>query len=207
MSVRIAIAEDQRMVRELLAALLVKQSGFRIVSEAGTGREAVRLAQSEHPDVLILDVGLPDLDGFEVARAVRTGSPETKIVALSVHSEERFVQHMLKAGADGYVVKSAALDELVQAINAVTQGKMYLSPGIARQALRGAPGGRSRLGHRERQVLAMIAEGRRSAEIAARLGISAGTVEVHRRNIMQKLDLHSIAELTKYAVREGLTSI
>lgn len=207
MSVRIAIAEDQRMIRELLAALLKKQSGFRIVSEAGTGREAVKLAQSKRPDVLILDVGLPDLDGIEVARAVRTGSPQTKILALSIHSDERFVRHMLSAGADGYVVKSGALEELVQAINAVTQGKMYLSPGIARQALRGAPGGSSRLGRRERQVLVLISEGRRSAEIAARLGISAGTVDVHRRNIMQKLDLHSIAELTKYAVREGLTSI
>lgn len=210
MSIRIELAEDQRLIRELLASVLGHEADFEIVAEAGTGRDAIALAQSTHPDIVVLDISLPDLDGMEVARALRKAQPKLAILALSIHEEPYFVQEMLRAGADGYVVKSAAVRELVQAIRTVSQGSMYLSPSITRQAVgRGQAflsGAAARLSAREREVLILIANGKTSAEIAARLSISAGTVEAHRRNIMTKLGLHTIAELTKYAVREGLTS-
>jgi two-component system NarL family response regulator len=209
MSIRIEIAEDQRLIRELLAGVLAREPGFEIVAEAATGREAIALAHSTQPDILILDVALPDLDGMEVARTLRKSQPKLAILALSIHEEPYFVQQMLRAGADGYVVKSAAVAELVQAIRSVKQGKMYLSPAITRHAvgknLALHSSAVARLSAREREVLVLIANGKTSAEIAAQLSISVGTVDAHRRNIMAKLGLHTVAELTKYAVREGLT--
>jgi DNA-binding NarL/FixJ family response regulator len=206
MTIRIAIAEDQRLIRELLVAVLGREFDFEVVAEASTGREAITAIQSAHPDVLVLDVALPDIDGMEVARAVRKAQAKLPILALSIHEDSYSVREMLRAGADGYVVKSAAVGELVEAIRSVTQGRMYLSPAIARLAVGKAFPDSAGLTRREREVLALIANGKHSAEIAARLSISAGTVEAHRRNIMTKLGLHSIAELTKYAVREGLSS-
>ena len=208
MTIRIAIAEDQRMMRELLSALLARESDFQVVGEAASGREALALAARLAPDVLLLDIGLPDLGGAEVARTLRKNGTPVKLLALSIHAERHAVQQMLAAGADGYVVKSSALQELVQAIRAVAQGKVYLSPDITREALPdvddedGAP-----LAARERQVLALLAEGKRSSEIGRKLAISTATVEAHRRNIMRKLGLHTIAQLTKYAVRKGLTPL
>jgi DNA-binding NarL/FixJ family response regulator len=209
MSIRIEIAEDQRLIRELLAGVLAREADFQIVAEATNGREAIALAQSTRPDILVLDVSLPDMDGMEVARTLRKAQPKLVILALSIHEEPYFVQEMLRAGADGYVVKSAAVKELVQAIRSANQGSMYLSPAVTRHAVgKGLAvlSGAARLSARERQVLVLIANGKTSAEIATKLSISAGTVEAHRRNIMTKLGLHTIAELTKYAVREGLTS-
>jgi DNA-binding NarL/FixJ family response regulator len=205
MSIRIAIAEDQRLVRELLIAVLSRESDFAIVAEAGTGHEAIAIAASARPDILVLDIALPDIDGLEVARSVRRTQPKLPILALSIHEESYFVREMLQAGADGYVVKSAAVAELVQAIRTVRAGRMYLSPAIARQAIGKQPS--AQLGPRERQVLTLLANGRHSAEIATELSISVSTVEAHRRNIMTKLGIHTVAELTKYAVREGLTSL
>ncbi len=208
MTIRIAIAEDQRLMRELLSALLVRERDFHVVGEASNGAEALAIAAQLEPDVLVLDIGLPDMDGIEVARTLRKSVPSLKLLVLSVHAERHFVQQMLRAGADGYVVKTSALGELVQAIRAVGEGKIYLSPEITREALpedrveAGAP-----LGSRERQVLALIADGKRSSEIGTRLHISTATVEAHRRNIMRKLGLHTVAELTKYAIRKGLTSL
>ena len=208
MSVRIGLAEDQRLVRELLAGVLAREAGFEVVGEAATGREAIALAQSAQPDILVLDVALPDLDGIAVARALSKDQPKLAILALSIHEEPYFVQEMLRAGARGYVVKSAAVGELVQAIHSVRQGRMYLSPAVTRHALAASlpPSSAVRLSSREREVLVLVANGMHSAEIAAELSISVGTVEAHRRNIMAKLGLHTIAELTKYAVREGLIS-
>lgn len=209
MSIRIELAEDQRLIRELLAGVLALEADFKVVAEAGTGREAIALAQSTQPDIVVLDISLPDIDGMEVTRILRAAQPKLAILALSIHQEPYFVQEMLRAGAVGYVVKSAAVRELVQAIRLVNQGIMYLSPAITRQALgagMASSSGGARLSAREREVLILIANGRTSAEIAAELAISAGTVEAHRRNLMAKLGLHTIAELTKYAVREGLTS-
>ena len=208
MTIRLAIAEDQRMVRELLTALLAHEADFQVVGEASSGREAIDVAGRLAPDVLVLDIGLPDLDGIEVARALRKSAPSVKLLTLSIHAERQFVRRMLNAGVDGYVVKSSAVQELVQAIRAVAAGKLYLSPDIAREALpeaaaeEGGP-----LAARERQVLALLAEGKRSSDIGQSLGISTATVEAHRRNIMRKLGLHTIAELTKYAVRKGLTPL
>jgi two-component system NarL family response regulator len=209
--IRIVIAEDQRLVRELMATLLGRESDMAIVGEASTGPEALRAVHASLPDVLLLDIGLPELDGVEVARTLRKESAPSRIIALSVHTERRFVQEMLQIGVEGYIVKSAAVKELVQAIRTVMEGRVYLSPEIAHEALeRMGPVSLSRmarLGRRERQVLALLADGKRSTEIASTLAISVATVEVHRRNIMRKLDLHTVAELTKYAIREGLTSL
>ena len=209
--IRIVIAEDQRLVRELMATLLGRESDMAIVGEASTGPEALSVVHASHPDVLLLDIGLPELDGVEVARTLRKESAPSRIIALSVHTERRFVQEMLQIGVEGYIVKSAAVKELVQAIRTVMEGRVYLSPEIAHEALeRMGPVSLSRiarLGRRERQVLALLADGKRSTEIASTLAISVATVEVHRRNIMRKLDLHTVAELTKYAIREGLTSL
>jgi DNA-binding NarL/FixJ family response regulator len=207
MTIRIAIVEDQRLVREMLVALLQRETDFTLHGEAATGAQAIALAGGEHPDVLLLDIGLPDMDGVEVARRVKRAAPALKVLALSIHDSAFFVQQMLRAGADGYVVKSAALSELVQAIRVVASGRVYLSPDIARQALSAPALSEAALGTRESQVLALIAEGRRSSDIAKELHITVATVEAHRRNIMRKLGLHTVAELTKYAIRTGLTSL
>jgi two-component system NarL family response regulator len=213
MTIRVVIAEDHRMVRELVAALLAREPDFTVVGEAGNGREAIDMVQKLRPDLLVLDVGLPEIDGIEVARRLRGSQPGLKLLALSIHSEERFVQAMLNAGANGYLLKTSAVTELVQAIRAVLQGKLYVSPEVARETqadeLAGAaPASQSiPIGRRERQVLALLAEGKRSHEIASQLGISIATVEAHRRNIMRKLGLHTVAELTRYAVRKGLTAL
>ena len=199
------------MVRELLAALLAREPDVAVVGEAANGREAIDMAQKLRPDLLVLDVGLPEIDGIEVARRLRTSQPGLKLLALSIYGEERFVQAMLNAGANGYLLKTSAVTELVQAIRAVMQGKLYVPPDLARDAHAdelGGPAGQSiPIGRRERQVLALLAEGKRSHEIASQLGISIATVEAHRRNIMRKLGLHTVAELTRYAVRKGLTAL
>jgi two-component system, NarL family, response regulator NreC len=212
MTIRLAIAEDQRMVRELLSALLAREPGVEIVGEASTGLEAIDLASDLFPDVLLLDISMPGLSGIEVARILKKRLPGMKLLALSMHSDKYFVQQMLKAGADGYLVKSSAVSELVHAIRVVVEGKVYLSPDVARATLRehlsvDSEGHKSLLSSREQQVLALLADGKRSAEIGAELHISAATVEAHRAHIMRKLGLHTIAELTKYAIRRGLTSL
>jgi two-component system NarL family response regulator len=209
MAIRVALAEDQRIVREALGALLAREPDIAIVGEAATGPEAIALAQAERPDVLVLDISLPELDGIEVARTLRSRLPGVKVLALSVHSDQHHVREMLKAGAAGYVDKSSALSELVRAIRLVMQDKLYLSPELTRQALgeRFTAGARALISRRERQILALLAQGKRSLQIAEQLGISVATVDVHRRNIMRKLALHTVADLTRYAVREGLASL
>jgi two-component system NarL family response regulator len=206
MTIRVALAEDQRMVREALSALLAREPDIAIVGEAATGREAIQLAQEQVPDVLVLDISLPEVDGIEVARAVKLGVPPVRILALSVHGDGHHVREMLKAGASGYVDKASALTELVRAIRVVMQGTVYLSPHVTRETLGSYAATEIPISRRERQVLALLASGKRSQQIAEELHISLGTVEVHRRNIMRKLDLHTVADLTRYAIREGLTS-
>jgi two-component system NarL family response regulator len=195
--IRIALAEDQRLIRELLAGVLAREDGFEIVAEPTDA------------DVLVLDLSLPGARSMEVARALRKAQPKLGILVLSMHEEPHLVRQMLQAGADGYVVKSGTLGELVHAVRAVHQGRMYLSPSITRHAVAkdaSLGSGMGRLSAREREVLVLIANGHQSRSIAVKLDITKGTVEVHRRNIMTKLRLHNIADLTKYAVREGLTS-
>ncbi|MFO1216879.1 MAG: response regulator transcription factor [Burkholderiaceae bacterium] len=207
---RVLLVEDHRLVREALRDALAQQSDITVVGEAGDAASAQQLARSLAPDVVVLDIGLPDLNGMELAaRLRRPGGPA--IVALSAYTDKRFVTEMLRSGASAYVTKSAAGTELVRAIRAVAAGQSYLCPEVAgaliAEVAQGAQAGAAqRLGRRERDVLRLIAEGHRSAAIAEQLHISLGTVEVHRRNIMRKLDLRTVAELTRYAIREGIVA-
>lgn len=215
MSVRVLLADDHGIVREGLRSLLEKEPGIEVVGEAENGRDAVRLARELSPDVAVVDISMPGLNGIEATRRIVSGCPGTKVIALSMHSHRRFIREMLRAGASGYVLKDCAVKELVGAIEAVVAGGTYLCPAIAGVVAKGFVS-RSRsqprlafdvLSGREREVLQLLAEGRNSKEIAYQLGLSPSTIAVHRKNIMDKLDIHNLAELTKYAVREGLTSI
>lgn len=208
MVVRVALVEDQRLVRQALGALLAREPGIEVVGEAANGRDAIALAHAKRPDVMLLDISLPDIDGIEVARILRRQLPEVKVIALSMHNEQHVVQKMLAAGAIGYVDKSSAYEELPRAVRAVMQGQIYLSPEVTRSALAPVAAARkASISQREREVLALLAAGKRSRQIAEQLHVSTATVEVHRRNIMRKLGLRTVAELTHYAIREGLVSL
>ena len=208
----ILIADDHRLLREGLRALL-ERDGFRVIGEADNGRSAVRLAKQLQPDIVITDIAMPDLNGVEATRQICVEAPRSRVLALSMHTESRFVMGILEAGASGYLLKDAAFEELSIAIKTISKGQIYLSPAIAgvvvRQSL-ARPGTNARrsqteLSKREREVLQLIAEGKPTKKIAAMLHVSVKTVETHRKQIMDKLDIHSVAELTKYAVREGVT--
>ena len=212
MTIRVLLVEDHRMVREALREVLTKVPDIEVVGEAGDAREGLELAQSAAPDVIVLDIRLPDLNGIEVAARLRDAGSQAKIVALSAFSDKRFVTEMLRSGASGYVTKSAAGTELVSAIRAVAAGQGYFSPEIAATLVaevreRTSNPAAQPLARREREVLRLIAEGARSTDIAAQLHITVATVEVHRRNIMRKLGLRTVAELTRHAIREGIASL
>lgn len=212
MTFRVVLADDHRILREALRTLLSREPDIEIVGEAGTGADTLALWRSTRPDIVVLDIGLPDLSGIEVAARLSGGADPPRIVALSAHADKRFVTEILRAGASAYVTKSAAGNELVRAIRAVAAGGNYLCPEVAGALVaevRDAVDSRNkaRLGRREREVLRLVAEGARSADIATRLNISVATVEVHRRNIARKLELRTVAELTKYAIREGIASL
>jgi DNA-binding NarL/FixJ family response regulator len=215
MSVRVVLVDDHAMMRDGLRALFTAECGIEVVGEAGDGREALDLVRTLSPDVVVMDIGMPELNGIEATRRIRSEFPHVKVVALSTHWDKRYVQHMLEAGACGYVLKIGAHDELVRAVRAASTGQVYLSPKIAGDVvMRSIPASvenevsvHSKLGSREREVLQLIAEGKTSAEAARAMHISIKTVETHRRNLAHKLGLHGTAELTKYAVREGLTSL
>ena len=214
MAIRVALADDHRMLLDALIAVLANEPDISIVGVAHDGPDAIKLAQTHLPDVLVLDIAMPALNGVEVARRLHKELPKVKVLALSAYLDKRFVQEMLKAGAMGYVTKTAALTDLPRAIRAVFSGQNYLSPEITAAVVSDiAPLGGSAtpplsaLSPREREVLRLVADGVRTAEIARRLGITEATVEVHRRNVMHKLELRTVAQLTKYAVREGLSSL
>lgn len=212
MTIRVLLVDDHRMVREALRDALAKVADVQIVGEAGDARSAIEQAQLQSPDVIVLDIGLPDLNGMEVVVRLREAGSQAKIVVLSAYSDKRFVTEMLRSGASAYVTKSAAGTELVRAIRAVVSGQGYFSPDIAGTLASAArdrpgPGELPRLARREREVLRLIAEGLRSPAIAEQLQIAVGTVEAHRRNIMRKLGLRTVAELTKHAIREGIVSL
>lgn len=215
MSVRVLLVDDHKMMREGLCALLGAVPDIEVVGEASDGRTALDLVRTLSPDVVVMDIGMPDLNGVEATRRIRTEYERVKVIALSTFTDKRYVHHMLEAGACGYVLKMAAYDELVRAVRAASLGRTYLSPEIAGSVVErsthphsdGDVSVYSTLGAREREVLQLVAEGKTSAETAKQMHISIKTVETHRRNIAQKLNLHGTAELTKYAVREGLTSL
>ncbi|MCL6621244.1 MAG: response regulator transcription factor [Syntrophobacterales bacterium] len=215
MKTRIIIADDHMIVRQGLATLLAKEPDMEVVAEAENGREVVQLVKELRPDVVIMDVNMPDLNGIEATRQVLAAFPETKIIALSMHADRRFVVNMLKAGSSGYLLKDCAFEELAAAIRLVMANKTYLSPGVSNVVIQDYVQGMSAprssaftmLTPREREVLQLMAEGKPTGQIAEQLHISVKTVETHRQQIMHKLGIHSIAELTKYAIREGLTSL
>jgi DNA-binding NarL/FixJ family response regulator len=216
MIVRLVLADDHTMIREGLKALIAQEAEFTVVGEADTGKEIVELARKTGAHVVIMDVSMPDLNGIEATRKLLKANPRIKVVALSGHANREFVREMLKAGASAYVLKSRAYEDLVRAIREVMNEKKYLSPDIARGVVDEYVEMSSSLGKkpafvvltdREREALQLIAEGKSTKEAAAALGVSIKTVETHRRNIMEKLNLQSVAELTKYAIREGLTSV
>ena len=210
--IRVLLADDHCMVREALRDTLAKIPDIDVVAEAGDARAAIEKAVALAPDIVVMDMSLPDLNGAEAVRLLRKEGSTAAIVALSAYSDRRVVVDMVRAGAAAYVIKSAAATELVRAIRAVAAGQNYFSPEVASALISEvrAPspkGQEPHLARRELEVLRLIAEGVRSHEIARTLHISLSTVEVYRRNIMRKLDLHTIAELTKHAIRQGITSI
>ncbi len=215
--IRILLADDHRIMREGLRELLNKQPDLEVVAEAGDGRTAISLSHKVAPDVVIMDVSMPELNGIDAARRIIGDNPSVKIIALSMFADKTFVSEMFNAGSTGYILKDCACDELVFAVSAVLKGQLYLSPGITTFVLKDFlqksfrskvnSSAFSNLTNREREVLQLFAEGKTTKEIASLLSVSPKTVETQRQNIFNKLDIHNIADLTKYAIREGLTSL
>jgi DNA-binding NarL/FixJ family response regulator len=209
------LVDDHGIVRQGLKALLQQEPELVVAAECDNGRQAVEVVMNQQIDLVIMDVAMPELNGIEAARQIRQARPEVKIIGLSMHADRRFVSEMLKAGAMGYVLKEAAFEELLTAVREVMAGRSYLSPAVTgvvvEDHVRGAGHSGSsayaRLSPREREILQLVAEGKAMKEIATMLGVSIKTVETHRRAIMDKLQLYSVAELTKYAIREGLTNL
>lgn len=212
MSLRILVADDHQILREGLVTILEK-AGLTVVGEAGDGRTTVRLARELKPNMVIIDIAMPELNGIEATRQIVEEVPGVKIIALSMLADKHFVRGMLQAGASGYLLKHCASQELVQAIRAVQNGQVYLSPGITEMVVddfKSATGDTSAfsvLTSREREILQLYAEGKISREIADTLHLSLKTVEAYRRQIMEKMNFKSFADLIKYAIREGLTSL
>jgi two-component system, NarL family, response regulator NreC len=207
MPIQVLLADDHLLVRQGLKGLLERE-GFKVVAEAGDGREAIRLAGTSHPDVVILDLAMPALNGVDAAREIARAEPRTKAILLTMHKEDPYVLQALNAGISGYVLKTQAGAELVQAIREVARGAIYLSPGVSR-AVVDAYKAKSELppdplSPREREVLQLVAEGKTTKEVAGVLGISVKTAESHRTRIMEKLDIHETASLVRYAIRRGL---
>ncbi|MBS0543038.1 MAG: response regulator transcription factor [Proteobacteria bacterium] len=213
MTVRLILADDHQMFRHALRALLEKDMHMTVVAEASSGDELLDIVRQVQADVVCIDIAMPGMNGIEATRRLLAIQPGIKVIGLSAFSDRQFVMDMLNAGATGYVTKAEAGDELLRAIQTVRKGRSYLCPDVAAtvtsalmenmQMATAAP----RISARERQVLQLIAEGHTSVRIAERLHVAPSTVEVHRRNIMRKLDLHSVADLTRYAIRNGITSV
>lgn len=218
MSVKVILADDHQMFREGLRSLIEPQIDIELIAEAEDGRSIIKLLQKLSPDVIIMDVSMPGLNGIEATRQIKATYADVKVIALSMHSNRRYVIEMLKAGASGYLLKDCAVKELCDAIRIVAAGQIYLNPRINTLVVNdylqylsdntvAEFANSSVLSAREREVLQLLAEGKRTKEIASILHISIKTVERHRQNIIGKLNLSSIAELTKYAIQEGLTSV
>jgi len=214
MSIRVLLVDDHKILRDALRSVLERESDMTVIGEARNGSDALKLIKATRPDVAVMDVGMPEMGGIRTTIALQSEYPEVRVLALSTFFDRRIVLQMLGAGASGYIVKSAGSDELLRGIRSVFAGKNYLCPEVSQIVVDSVRGAKSfekingdQLGRRENEVLKLLAEGLTSPEIGLRLHIATSTVEVHRRNIMRKLDLHSIAELTKYAIRQGLTEV
>jgi DNA-binding NarL/FixJ family response regulator len=215
MPLKILLAEDHHIIRQGLKALLEAQADFEIVAEADDGRSAVKLARKYSPDIIIMDVSMPELNGIDATRQILMEISGAKVIALSMHSDKRFINGMLEAGVSGYLLKNCVAAELISAIRSVMKGRKYLSPQILGTVVEGylvhlsmdKVQMESPLSTREREIVQLVAEGKDSRQIAESLHISSKTVESHRRRIMDKLEIHSVAELTKFAIRQGLTSV
>ena len=215
MIVRILLVDDHKIIVDGLRSLLEKIDAFKVIGQASDGLSAVRLAADLSPDLIIMDISLPGLNGIDATRRILEANPRVKVIALSMHKDGRYIAEALKSGAVGYLLKESAFDELTAAIHTVMKGACYLSTSIAdlvikdyiRHLEKTDSGVFSVLTPREREVLQLLSEGLSTKQIAARLGVSVKTVETYRVQIMEKLDIHSVAELTKYAIREGITSL
>ena len=215
MTTKILLADDHNLIREGLRTLISDEPNMSVIAEAEEGRTAVQLATKLSPDVVIMDISMPGLNGIEATRQILTKSPAPKVIALSMHMERRMILEMLNAGASGYLLKDCAFGEVIRAIETVMSNCTYLSPKIAdiivKDYIHRIPPNDlfsiTLLSPREREVLQLLAEGKKTRDIASLLHVSAKTVDTYRTQIMEKLGIYSIAELTKYAIREGLTSI
>jgi len=212
--IRIILADDHRIVREGIRSLLEKSEDLEVIAEAENGREAVQLAKELNPDVILMDIAMPQLNGLEATLQIKRDCPEIKVLALTIHEDEEYIRQMLASGAMGYITKYAATDELVQAVQTVHKGEMVLSPAITRLVvedyLRWADvqqDNPDKLTPREREVLQLIAEGHKNKEISDILKISIKTVKAHRNNLMQKLDLHSQGDLIRYAIQKKIIEL
>jgi two-component system, NarL family, response regulator NreC len=213
MSIRVLLVEDHTLVRSGVRSLLEASNEVQVIGEAANGREAVDLSRQLSPELVLMDVAMPELNGIEAARQIRAAQPDVRVVMLSMHEDQQYVFESLKAGANGYVLKASAFQELLLAISTAMSGKNYISPALSGTLMddyvRRAQGDQkdselAKLSGREREVLQLIAEGKSSAEVADLLHISVRTVDTHRHNLMSKLEIHSIAGLTKFAIRHGL---
>jgi DNA-binding NarL/FixJ family response regulator len=214
MTIKIILADDHRIIREGLRALLEKEPGVEVIAEAADGRTTVKLCRELVPDVVIMDITMPDLNGIEATHQILSEMPDIKVIALSMHSDKRFVSEMLNAGALGYLLKDAAFEELSAALGAVNSNQLYLCSQLdsledylGRVRMAQSFDSSPTLTTREREILQLLAEGKTTHQIASSLCLSGKTVAAHRTQIMSKLGLKSIAELTKYAIREGLTAL
>jgi two-component system, NarL family, response regulator NreC len=207
MAPRILLADDHTLVRDGLKGMLLRE-GFAIDAEAANGREAVEMARKHQPDVALIDVAMPLLNGIDAAREIRGACPRTRTILLTMHKESNYVFEALRAGVQGYVLKTQAASDLVHAIRTTLEGQLYLSPGISEQVVQAALNRDSLALHpltqRERQVLQLIAEGKTNKEISQELGMSVKTVDSHRQNLMAKLDIHETASLVRHAIKIGL---
>ncbi|UCD34553.1 MAG: response regulator transcription factor [Nitrospiraceae bacterium] len=215
MKIRILLVDDHKILREGICSLIKEYADMEVIGEAGEGARAIDLAKELHPDIVIMDISMPDMNGIEATRRILSDNPATRVIALSMHYDKQFVSEIFKAGASGYLIKDSAFDELEQAVRIVMNGKTYVNPQIASLLVESlvnhpplpSPKSFALLTDREREVLQLITEGKSTKQIAADLHVSAKTVESHRRQVMGKLNIRTVAELTKYAIREGLTSV
>jgi two-component system, NarL family, response regulator NreC len=213
-SIRIIVADDHRIVRECLRLMLESEPDMEVIAEAANGREVLRRTQELLPDIVIMDVSMPELNGIEATRQLLSFSPRVRVIALSMHADSHFVLDMFRSGASGYLLKDCSLEELAKAVRTVANKKTYLSPGISDVVIREFLIGRqaihssafSILTSREREVLQLVAEGKTTHQIAGYLYVSIKTIESHRKQLMDKLGIHNVAGLTKYAIRQGLTA-